>query len=98
MLRAGGNPGSGRASPAVSQRASRRVQPVVTTIGALADDSSAVFSRNRPSRETAYCALLPMTFRPLARRVWNSATGDCGAEVLSLRVTDTDIILPSGAM
>ena len=42
------------------------IQLIETTIGALGL-STAVLRRKRPSRETAYCGLLPMTLVPVAR-------------------------------
>jgi hypothetical protein len=42
------------------------IQLIETTIGALGL-STTVLSRNRPSRDTAYCGLFPITLVPVAR-------------------------------
>ena len=68
-----------------------------TMIGALGV-SIAAFIRKRPSRDTAYCGLLPITLPPVARYVSNSATGACSVGPPPEKATFTAIILPSGAM
>src|SRR5439155_2733137 len=73
------------------------IQFTDTTIGALAL-SMAVLSKNRPSRDTAYCGLLPRTLMPVARYVWNSGTGSFTSGAAPPNAIDTAIILPSGAM
>src|SRR5688572_19824994 len=72
------------------------IQFTAITIGALAV-SIAALSRNRPSRDTAYCGLLPMTFVPVARYVSKSALGSCTFGDGPLKTIETAINLPSGA-
>ena len=73
------------------------IQFTATAIGAVGL-SIAVLRRNRPSRATAYCGLLPRTLVPVARSVWNSATGGLTTGDAPSRATLTAVIRPPGAM
>ena len=67
----------------------------INVIGAPPDNSNCWLSRNRPSRETAYCCL-PVLL--LASRVGNRATGAAAWSVDPVTVIDDAISFPSEAM
>ena len=69
-----------------------------TVMGEAMDSSTGRLIRNRPSRETAYWALLTVPALPLKMRVGNSGTGFPGSKVEFDAVTATAISPPSGAM
>jgi hypothetical protein len=78
------------------QRASFFVQFTATTTGD-AVPSTVVFSRNRPSRATAYCGFRPSTLRPEARWTLKSGAGRLSDGAAAVAVNGTAIKVLSGA-